>query len=96
MLKKTNGGEHAWTDASVEFFCQDEEQGVNLVSVSGLKFLPRVGESVVLPGPDKNSKSAVYEVVAVNHNFFSEMAGELGPSEARLISINVTVKRAAI
>ncbi len=94
MLKKTNGGEHAWTEASVEFFCADEQEGVNLVSVSGLEFLPRVGESVMLPGPDKDSKSAVYEVVAVNHNFYREMAGELGPSEARLISINVTVKRA--
>jgi hypothetical protein len=90
---KTNGGEHAWKDASVEFFCADEEHGV-LVSVPGLKFLPRVGESVVLPGPDKDSKSAIYDVVAVNHNFYSEMAGELGPNEARLISINVTVKRA--
>jgi hypothetical protein len=92
-MRKTNGGEHARKDASVEFYCTDDDQGVNLVSVSGLKFLPRVGESVVLPGSDKESKSAVYEVVAVNHNFYSEMAGELGPSEARLMSINVTVKR---
>jgi len=94
MLKKTNGGEHAWTDASVEFFCSDDEQGLNLVALSGMKFLPRVGETVVLPGTDKDSKSAAYEVVSVNHNFYSEMAGELGPSEARLISINVTVKKA--
>jgi hypothetical protein len=65
------------------------------VSVSGLKFLPRVGETVVLPGPNNDSKSAMYEVVAINHNFYREMAGDLGPSEARLISVNVTVKRAA-
>lgn len=89
---KTNGGAHAWTDASVEFF-SEEEQGLNLVSVAELKFLPRVGDTVVLPGPDKDSKSAAYEVVSVSHNFCSEMAGKLGPSEARLLSINVTVKR---
>jgi hypothetical protein len=94
MRKKTNGGEHAWTEASVEFFCADEQVGVNLVSMSGLTFLPRVGESVMLPGPDEDPESAVYEVIAVNHNFYREMAGELGPSEARLISVNVTVKRA--
>ncbi len=92
---KTNGGQHLVSkDATVEFFCEEEERGVNLVSITGLKFLPRVGETVFLPGPERDSKSELYEVVAINHNFCAEMAGEL-PSEARLLSINITVKRAA-
>ena len=91
-MVKTNGGQHlVFNDATVEFFCEEEGQGVNLVSVTGLKFLPRVGETVVLPGPERDSKSKLYEVVAINHNFCTEMAGEL-PSEARLLSINITVK----
>ena len=90
---KTNGGQHAWKDASVEFFCEEEENSVALVSVEGLKFLPRVGDTVMLPRPDDSSKRDLYEVVAVNHNFCAEMAGEL-PSEARLLSVNVSVKRA--
>ena len=59
---KTNGGAHAWTDASIEFF-SNEEQGLNLASVGELKFLPRVGDTVVLPGQGEGSQSAVYEVI---------------------------------
>jgi hypothetical protein len=95
MPIKTNGGQHfALNDATVEFYCEDEERGVNLVSVTGLKFLPRIGETVILPGREEDSKREAYEVVAINHNFCTEMAGELGPSEALLLSVNVTVKKA--
>ena len=93
MVKTNDGGHLVSKDATVEFFSEEEEQGVNLVSITGLKFLPRVGETVSLPGPSKDSKSETYEVVAIHHNFGAEMAGEL-PSEARLLVINVTVKRA--
>jgi phosphoserine aminotransferase len=82
---------HAWTEASVEFF-SDEEQGICLVSVPQLKFLPRIGETVMLPNRDDDSSKTLYEVVDVNYNFYREMAGTL-PQEARLMSINVTVKR---
>jgi hypothetical protein len=93
MPIKTNGGQHVVSEhATVEFFCEEKERGVNLVSVTGLKFLPRIGETVLLPGPAKDSKPETYEVVAIHHNFCAEMAGEL-PAEARLLSINVTVKR---
>ena len=91
--KKLNGGEHkAFADASIEFYCEDDERGVNLVSATGLKYLPRVGETVILPGPNKDSKPSPYEVVSVNYNFRPETAGEL-PSEARLLSVNISVKR---
>ena len=60
MPKQTNGGKHAWTDASVEFF-SDEEQGLCLVSMPQLKFLPRIGETVMLPDSDDESKT-LYEV----------------------------------
>jgi hypothetical protein len=43
-------------------------------------------------GPAEDSISQTYEVVAIHHNFCAEMAGEL-PSEARLLSINVGVKK---
>ena len=56
-------------DATVEFFREEEEQGVNLVSITGLRFLPRIGETVSLPGPERDSKSETYEVVAIHHNF---------------------------
>ena len=92
-MVKTNGGGHLVSkDATIEFSCEEEELGVNIVSITGLKFLPRVGETVLLPGPAKDSVSETYEVVAVHHNFCAEMVGEL-PSEARLLSINVIVKR---
>ena len=59
----TNGGGHLVSkDATVEFFYEKEELGVNLVCIAGLKFLPRIGETVSLPGPSKDSKSETYEV----------------------------------
>lgn len=91
-MRKTNGGQHAFKDTSIEFHCEEDESGA-LVSIAGLKFLPRIGETVMLPQPDDSSKQDLYEVIAINHNFCREMAGEL-PSEARLFGITISVKRA--
>ena len=41
-MVKTNGGGHLVSkDATIEFSCEEEELGVNIVSITGLKFRPR-------------------------------------------------------
>lgn len=47
---------------------------------------------MLLLGPAEDSLSQTYEVVAIHHNFCAEVAGEL-PSEARLLSIHVSIKK---
>jgi hypothetical protein len=90
---KKNGGQRlaaSLDDVMVEFIDEEGAHGY-LVPLKDLKFLPRVGDRVCMPGKPPDDQE-VYEVAEVNHNFAADL---MTKSEMKLLSINVSLKPAA-
>jgi len=81
------------TEGRVMFINIEDRVGVNDVPFADMKFLPRVGETVMLPGTTEGS--AEYVVVGVRYSCFAEMlAGQpfKFEDEARTANIRVDVE----
>jgi hypothetical protein len=87
-MKKKNGA--SLDKVLVEFLEQESMHGY-LVPLEDLKFLPRVGDFVTMPG--ESASDLHYEVVEVNHNFAADLATK---GEMRLLSINVSLKKPVV
>jgi hypothetical protein len=79
--------EASFDDVMVQFL-EEDNMHAYLVPLKDLKFLPRVGDSVVMP--EESASDLRYKVVEVNHNFAADLATK---SEMRLLSINVLLKK---
>ena len=86
MVKK-NGESMMFEPVMVEIVDSEEMHGF-LIPLDELKFLPRVGDTIVMPGEESARKGALYEVIDVHHTF-----GISDDKRGTLISISVGLKK---
>ena len=85
--------ERGVTEDCLEFHDVDEHLGINLVPLSGVPFIPRTGETVLLPG-EQGLGEGTYEVVSVLHFYAEETGSVEQPAQARLLKISIGVRKA--
>ena len=75
----------------VRFVDADLEIVLNSYPISETRFIPRTGETVLLPG-EKGSGAGSYDVVSVQYEFLAEAAVVGSPSPAALARVTVLVR----
>jgi hypothetical protein len=79
------------SENAVEFL--DGRVAINLVPISTLRFLPRKGDTVMLPSESGQSGAGTYEVVDVCHCYSEEIETTDYPCQARLGKVVAYVKK---
>lgn len=74
----------------LEFLCG--RTAINLVPLSGLLMLPRIGDKIDLPGEGPESGAGLYEITDVRHCYVRDYDEKERPCPARLLKIVAEVK----
>ena len=81
------------SENAVEFLDYERRVAVNLVRISTLQFLPRKGDTVLLPSESGEAGAGFYEVTDICHSYTEESKNPSYPCEARLVKVVASVRR---
>jgi len=92
-LRKAIGGPRVVSEECLEFLQTQPRMAINLVPLNKLTFIPRPGDSVLLPGDGPQLGAGMYEITGVCHSFTEETEDVCQPSQARLVKVVAYIKR---
>jgi hypothetical protein len=91
--RKAAGIPRGVSEDAVEFLYTERRVAINLVPIAGLRFLPRRGDTVLLPSESGQPAAGLYEVTDVCHSYTEEAENPTLPCQARLTKVVVDVRK---
>src|SRR6266849_5929081 len=81
------------SEDAVEFLYSEGRVAINLVPIASLQFLPRKGDTVLLPSETGQPGAGLYEVTDICHCYGEETKNMDFPCQARLGKVVAYVKK---